>query len=183
MMSGIISSPFFSNCVQNSAFQVVSEGSLKAIGRPLFTMADKSSSYEAKKYSAMREFTFQTMSMVLYAVAVTNIVKKGGYKILKKMPVFKEMDVCKKYKSFSEFNKAFLKNSSEISSEKFAKDSYMKKHREFALVKGAMEQIVMVGSGIILTILCPLLVTKLVHPVMKIFDKKTSDKNNTKLGS
>ena len=166
-MAGIMTSPYFSECVQNSAFQVVSEGTLKAVGRPLFTLADKNASMEAKKYSAMKEFTFQAMSMILYAAAVTTIVKNGGYKLLRKMSVFKDMDVCKLNKSLKDFNKAFAENMSQKSSVNISNNvEVLKKNREFALVKGAMEQIVMIGSGVILTIICPFLVAKMVHPVM-----------------
>ena len=180
-MPEIISSPFFSQCVQNSAFQVMSEGTLKAAGRPLFTLADKNTPDEIKKYSAVKEFTFQITSMILYAAAVVNIVQKGGYKLLSKMPVFKDMEVLKKCKTFKEFNKAFEANSSKIISEKTqAGADFLKRNREYALVKGAMEQTVMIGSGVILTILCPLLVSKLVHYVMPAFDKITGKKKKTK---
>ncbi len=179
-MTGIMTSPYFSECVQNSAFQVVSEGTLKAVGRPLFTLADKNAKPDERKYAAMRAFVFQALSMVLYGATVTTIVKKGGYKMLRKMPVYKDMDACKANKNLKSFNKAFAENSAKkMPTDAQKKAEFLKKNRELALVKGAMEQIVMIGSGIILTILCPLLVTKVTHPIMKGFEKITN-KNNEK---
>lgn len=174
-MSGFITSNYFSNCVQNSAFQVLSEGSLKAVGRPAFTLLDKNATPEQKKYSALKEATFQFASMGLYFAAVMTVVKGGGYKMLRKMPVFKDMDVCKNIKHF---------NGKEGFSAKFGEAMKDKKlnpqtKKNYELTKGAMEFITMVGSGVILTVLCPMIVSKkLVHPVMDAYDKHVAAKKN-----
>ena len=89
-MSEIINSPFFSNCVQNSAFQVVSEGSLKAVGRPLFTMADKNAPYEARKYSAMIGDNNQETAYLHYEIIkniTKNIIMWGGQYFAYFLPV------------------------------------------------------------------------------------------------
>ena len=51
----IITSNEASKWVQDSAFQVLSEGGLKAVARPAFTLVDKSASLDARKYSATKE--------------------------------------------------------------------------------------------------------------------------------
>ena len=56
----LITSNTASKLVQDSAFQVLSEGSLKAVARPVFTLMDDSASPEARKYSATKEFIFQS---------------------------------------------------------------------------------------------------------------------------
>ena len=82
----IITSNEASKWVQDSAFQVLSEGTLKAAGRPVFTMVDKSASLEARKYSAVKEFIFQTVSMIMYFAIITTVFQKMGYKVLQKLP-------------------------------------------------------------------------------------------------
>ena len=62
----IVTSNTASKLVQDSAFQVLSEGGLKAVARPAFTLVDKSASIDARKYSATKEFIFQSVSMVMY---------------------------------------------------------------------------------------------------------------------
>ena len=69
----IITSNEASKMVQDSAFQVLSEGSLKAVARPAFTLADKSASLEARKYSATKELIFQSVSMIMYFAIITTL--------------------------------------------------------------------------------------------------------------
>lgn len=170
----ILTSPEASSWVQDSAFQVLSEGSLKAVGRPLFTMADKNAAPEARKYSAIKEFTFQGLSMLAYFMLVKTVVQKGGFNLLKKMPTFKNFDALKKCKDIESFTGIF------DAAEKLAKTNKKFKNssnwEQLALTKGAMEGIKMIGSGVILTILCPMFVTKLVHPIMGFVDKHLLDK-------
>ena len=176
----IITSPETSKWVQDSAFQVLSEGALKTIGRPAFTLADKSAEPEAKRYSACKEVIFQTLSMVAYFAVITTIFQKLGYKAMKNLPKFKDFEALKDLKKFEDFSHTF--------------DSYVKgkiktiakEADQLEKAKGGMELIKMVGSGVILTILCPMFVTKLVHPIMntimpKDADKKTQTENKQQL--
>ena len=91
----IITSNQASKMVQDSAFQVLSEGSLKAVARPAFTLADKSASIEARKYSATKELIFQSVSMLTYFAIITTVFQKGGYKFLKNLPKFKNYEALK----------------------------------------------------------------------------------------
>ena len=88
----VITSNQASKLVQDSAFQVLSEGSLKAVARPAFTLMDKSASPEARKYSATKELIFQSASMAMYFAIITTVFQRGGYKFLKKLPKFKKYD-------------------------------------------------------------------------------------------
>lgn len=156
----ILTSPEASKWVQDSAFQVLSEGSLKAVGRPLFTLADKNAAPEAKKYSAAKEFLFQSISMIAYFALITTIVQKGGFHTLKNLPKFKKFDTLKDINSFGDFSHIFN------SYQKGLIKTTEKEAKELEQTKGGMELIKMAGSGVILTILCPMLVTKIVHPIM-----------------
>ena len=66
MLSGIvnaISQPGFQNLIQNTTAQVSIETGLKAVGRPLFTLADKHADKETKKYSATKELLYQILCL------------------------------------------------------------------------------------------------------------------------
>ena len=167
-MLSIMSSPIFSDAVQNSVFQVMSEGSIKAVARPLFTLVDKNSTPEARKYSAIKEFIFQVLSLAFYFALVTPIVQKGGYKMIRKLsknnPKFAE---CQKHLNLKSF----------LDARKAAKTDAEK--AKFIYPKGAIETVNIAGSGIILTVLAPQFVNKLLlHPIMKSIDNYREQKNH-----
>ena len=157
----IITSNQASKLVQDSAFQVLSEGSLKAVARPAFTLADKSASIEARKYSATKELIFQSVSMITYFAIITTVFQKGGYKFLKNLPKFKKYDALKGINNIKDFTKVYDAFSKGLLS------TTAEQAKQLQHTKGGMEVIKMIGSGLILTILCPLAVAKMVSPVMK----------------
>ena len=150
-----------SKLVQDSAFQVLSEGSLKAVARPAFTLADNSASIDARKYSATKELIFQSVSMAMYFAIITTIFQKGGYKFLKNLPKFKKYEALNGINNIKDFTKVY---------DAFSKgllNTTAEQAKQLQHAKGGMEVIKMVGSGLILTILCPLVVAKMVSPIMK----------------
>ena len=156
----VITSNQASKLVQDSAFQVLSEGSLKAVARPAFTLADKSASLDARKYSATKELIFQSVSMAMYFAIITTVFQKGGYKFLKSLPKFKNYDALKGINNIKDFTKVYDKFSKGLLS------TTAEQAKQLQHTKGGMEVIKMIGSGLILTILCPLVVAKMVSPVM-----------------
>ena len=172
----IITSNQASKMVQDSAFQVLSEGSLKAVARPAFTLADKSASVEARKYSATKELIFQSVSMLTYFAIITTVFQKGGYKFLKKLPKFKKYDALKGIDNIKDFTKVYDSFSKGMLS------TTAEQAKQLQHAKGGMEVIKMIGSGLILTVLCPLAVAKMVSPVMNALkpvinpDKEDADK-------
>lgn len=156
----VITSNTASKLVQDSAFQVLSEGSLKAVARPAFTLMDNSASLEARKYSATKELIFQSVSMAMYFAIITTVFQKGGYKLLKNLPKFKKYEALKDINNIKEFTKVY---------DAFAKgllSTTPEQATQLQHAKGGMEVIKMIGSGLILTILCPLVVAKMVSPIM-----------------
>ena len=150
-----------SKLVQDSAFQVLSEGSLKAVARPAFTLADNSASIDARKYSATKELIFQSVSMAMYFAIITTIFQKGGYKFLKNLPKFKKYEALNGINNIKDFTKVY---------DAFSKgllNTTAEQAKQLQHAKGGMEVIKMVGSGLILTIFCPLVVAKMVSPIMK----------------
>ena len=157
-----ITSNTASKLVQDSAFQVLSEGSLKAVARPAFTMMDDSASLDARKYSATKELIFQSVSMAMYFAIITTVFQKGGYKFLKNLPKFKKYDALKGIDNIKDFTKVYDEFSKGLIS------TTAEQAKQLQHTKGGMEVIKMIGSGLILTILCPLVVAKMVSPVMKM---------------
>ena len=173
----LITSNTTSKLVQDSAFQVLSEGSLKAVARPVFTLMDDSASPEARKYSATKEFIFQSVSMAMYFAIITTVFQRGGYKFLKNLPKFKNYEALKGIDNIKDFTKVYDAFSKGLLSTT-AEQATQLQH-----AKGGMEVIKMIGSGLILTILCPLVVAKMVSPVMKMIQpiinpEKTDSKEN-----
>jgi hypothetical protein len=157
----IITSNQASKLVQDSAFQVLSEGTLKAVARPAFTLMDNSASIEARKYSATKELIFQSVSMAMYFAIITTVFQKGGYKLLKNLPKFKNYKALNDINNIKDFTKvydAFSKGQLSTTAEQATQLQH---------AKGGMEIIKMIGSGLILTILCPFTVAKMVSPIMK----------------
>ena len=157
----LITSNTTSKLVQDSAFQVLSEGSLKAVARPVFTLMDDSASPEARKYSATKEFIFQSVSMAMYFAIITTVFQRGGYKLLKNLPKFKNYEALKGIDNIKDFTKVYDEFSKGLIS------TTSEQATQLQHAKGGMEIIKMIGSGLILTILCPLVVAKMVSPVMK----------------
>ena len=148
--------------IHTTASLVLSEGSLKAVARPAFTLMDNSASLEARKYSATKELIFQSVSMAMYFAIITTVFQRGEYKFLKSLPKFKKYDALKGINNIKDFTKVY---------DNFSKgllNTTAEQAKQLQHTKGGMEIIKMIGSGVILTVLCPLAVAKMVSPVMKI---------------
>ena len=171
-----ITNPNVANFVQNSSAQVLSEGCLKAIGRPTFTLLDKTANENQKKYSATKEFIYQSLSMLSYFFLIFPI-KNNSHKLLKKFP---------QLKNYNENNDTFKATKQEIEQVLNAKNNALYKEclskisdKDFTTkAKGAQELISIISSGIILAVIAPKIVNKIVHPIMDRVFKK--DKQNEK---
>lgn len=184
-----MSSPVFADNVQNSVFQVLSEGFLKAGARPVFTLIDKNGTPESRKYSATKELIFQTLSMVFYFAIVMTMVQKGGYRvirqIIKKNPKLAnnpDFEMCLVNKTRKDF---LDKRQAAVDAVNAAKDTVEKAkaiaHKnKFIQTKGVMEFVNILGSGVILTILAPKVVMKMLHPIMGAVDKHQKSKKASK---
>ena len=81
--------------------------------------------------------------------------------MLKNLPKFKNYEALKGIDNIKDFTKVYDAFSKGLLSTT-AEQATQLQH-----AKGGMEVIKMIGSGLILTILCPLVVAKMVSPVMK----------------
>ena len=154
-----LTNPVAANFVQNSTFQVLSEGCLKAVGRPTFTLMDKTATPQERKYSATKEFLYQSMSMAAYFGLIFPI-RNNTFKLLKYFPQLKNCEAVS-----AKTNKEFLEKFDSI------KDELLK-----TKIKGAQELLSILASGVILTMVTPQLVNKIIHPIMKKMDEKKLDK-------
>jgi len=119
MINGIvntISTPGFQNLIQNTTAQVSIETGLKAVGRPLFTLADKHVDEETRKYSAVKELLYQILCLGIYLAIIPPIFKKGGFKIFKK--------ICQKANKMPEFLKEISTKTGKEAIEKCSIDAF-----------------------------------------------------------
>ena len=127
---------FFSQAaefVQNSTCQVLSEGCLKAVGRPTFTLLDKTATKEERKYSATKELLYQSFSMAAFFALIFPI-KRNTYKLLKFFPQLKDCDVIN-----ARTAKEYQEKLKQVTDKKM-----------LTKIKGANELMSIIASGIIL---------------------------------
>ncbi len=90
-----ITSNTFQTLAQNTDACVKLETTLKAVGRPAFTLVDKHTDKETRKYAATKEFLYQILCLGIYMAIIPPIFKNGGFKLFQKifkneqMPAFR----------------------------------------------------------------------------------------------
>ena len=161
LIVNFLTSPQAADFVQNSTCQVLSEGCLKAVGRPTFTLLDKTATKEQRKYSATKELLYQSFSMAAFFALIFPI-KKNTFRLLKFFPQLKDCDVINA-KTIKEYQEKL----------KQVTDKKM-----LTKIKGANELMSIIASGIILAVITPQIVTRLVHPIM---NKLSDDGQKNKL--
>ena len=85
MFVNAITSNTFQTIAQNTDTCVKIETSLKAIGRPAFTLIDHNTDKEKRKYSATKEFLYQILCLGIYIAVIPPIFKNGGFKLAQKI--------------------------------------------------------------------------------------------------
>lgn len=155
---------------------------VKAAVRPMFNLADKKSDEQSRKYSAMNEFLYQAVCLVM-AAALMPICERQGYKLaekrlknikgltknitqLEQLDGFKKLTDIKGFgitgsKKVNAFKKLYLK-------EAFAKDATLSNEAKEAmhLVNGGVEAGSFIASIVGLTVLAPMLGHQILHPIM-----------------
>ena len=85
MFIDAITSNAFQTIAQNTDACVKIETSLKAIGRPAFTLIDKNTDKETRKYSATKELLYQLLCFGIYVAVIPPVFKNGGFKLCQKI--------------------------------------------------------------------------------------------------
>lgn len=198
MINGIVNtltSNTFQTLAQNTDACVKIETGLKAVGRPAFTLIDKNTDKETRKYAASKELLYQVLCLGIYMALIPPIFKNGGFKLAKKlfkkeglpnfenvkqMTAYHHLAHMKKSERFLEQNKKYmdlitenlvnpLDNNAKLKDylKNFEKGTLKKTGKMFELAKGSIEFSSIVGSVIGLTILAPELSHLVLHPIMK----------------
>jgi len=167
----------FAKFAKGAAGAVYVTTAIKAIGRPAFIYADKNSDKETKKYTAAKEFLYQTLCLLL-TVGMIPAFRAGGLKLAEKHlkhPLLK--DVAKRIADVSPLKKVGQFEKEYANIDKMAPDA----KKAMTLVKGGTEVGSFVGSIIGLTIIAPLISHKILHPIMNAIglEKKEASKPAT----
>lgn len=84
LVNGITSNTF-QTIAQNTDACVKIETALKAVGRPAFTLIDKNTDKETRKYAASKELLYQLLCFGIYLAIIPPIFKNGGFKLAQKI--------------------------------------------------------------------------------------------------
>lgn len=80
-----ITSNSFQTIAQNTDACVKIETALKAVGRPAFTLMDKNTDKDTRKYAALKELLYQLLCFGIYIAIIPPIFKNGGFKLAQKI--------------------------------------------------------------------------------------------------
>lgn len=189
-----ITSNAFQTVAQNTDACVKIETTLKAVGRPAFTLIDKNTDKETRKYAAAKELLYQLLCFGIYIAVIPPIFKSGGMKLFQKifkreqLPEFKNAKEMLSYYHLAHLDKSernlesnkkyWNKIRDDLVDPKtgeklknllnnFSKEELTAKGKMYKPLKGAIEFSSIVGSVVGLTILAPELSHLILHPVMK----------------
>lgn len=193
MFVNFITSNTFQSIAQNTDACVKIETALKAAGRPAFTLIDKNTDKETRKYSAAKELLYQLLCFGIYVAVIPPIFKTGGLKVFQKLlkreqlPAFKNAKEMLSYyhlahlpleerqgsKLWKHLREELLdpKTGKSLKNDyllKMDKDSITQAGKMFKPLKGAIELSSIVGSVAGLTILAPEISHLILHPIMKV---------------
>lgn len=203
MLNGIVNAltnPVLLNVSQNTTAQVSIETGLKAVGRPAFTLMDKHADEKTKNYSAVKEFVYQGLCLLIYMTLIIPLFKKGGFSLFKK--VFKNERSFNNFANADEFlnyhKLACMKRSERINHKLMEKIPdktislpnnrkstmrhellYNEKPLKYPMAKGCIERCSLVGSVLGLTILAPELSHLFLHPIMHLMGFKEAQTPKT----
>ena len=80
----VLTSPTMQHIAQNTNQSVTIETTLKAVGRPTFTLMDKNVDEKTRKYSATKELLYQVLCLGIYLAIIPKVFQNGGFKVAKK---------------------------------------------------------------------------------------------------
>lgn len=188
-ISTFLTNPTLVNMAQNTKAAVSVETSLKAVGRPTFTLMDKNVDKDKRKFSATKELLYQLLCLGLY-LSLIPFFKEGGFKLIKNIlkdekhlgiKMFENTKQYHEYQKLLDFDKE--KRLKELTKEKDFKNllknkkltEYVKNTPElksFNHVKGAIELSSIAGSVLGLTVIAPEISHIIIHPIMDFLGLK-----------
>lgn len=133
----LINNPKFSSFAQNTVLAVTAETISKGIARPAFTMMDKKSDKEARRFAAAQEGIYQATCLGLFLAVILPYRRaafKIGQKLFKGEANFQAVKTFKQYKESEHVKGAITK---------------------YPLIKGWIEGNSILGSILCFTLLAP----------------------------
>jgi hypothetical protein len=174
-IQNIIANPTFYTLTQGTASQMAIKTGLNAVARPGFILMDNNIDSHTKKFSATKEFLYQSINLALYMGLIIPVFKKSAFAMAKK--IYKGEPILHAFKTPEEF-KAFRKMTEENKVEKlaeltknsktgdvFTRENINKDSEDFAT--GILETSSLVGTVLGMAIIAPMTASKLIHPIMK----------------
>jgi len=172
MVVSLLTSTALAGAAQNTIVQMTTEGLLKTAARPAFILADKHAKPEARKYTALREFLIQGISVGLYFAAIQPL-NKFMYKVMRK--------IHKGKNGFEKKDLNAFKHAVKRADEKHLFAEALKHKREGKVpaqeildlmqAAGKMEAVKIAASCIIIAALLPQGLNYIIHPIMHFIDK------------
>jgi hypothetical protein len=178
MISGIqniIANPTLYNLTKGTVSQMSIKTGLNSVARPGFILMDNNIDPHTKKFSATKEFLYQSINLALYLGLIIPVFKKSAFSIAKKL--YKNEAILHAFNSPEEF-KAFRKLTEEKKVEKlaeltknskkgdvFTRENINQDSEDFAT--GIIETSSLVGTVLGMAIIAPMTASKLIHPIMK----------------
>ncbi len=177
-----LTNPTLTTLSQNTNASVATETVLKSIGRPGFILIDNDIDPDTKKYAAAKEFLYQATCLVVYALLVVPLFKRGAFKlaknkIFKNDPDFQKFRSLKNYESYRKYAAKRLKDRKLLLQQHKLQDKFTpeieqeliteEKPKKYDLVKGTIELGSLTGSVLGLAILAPQLSHAVIHPALR----------------
>lgn len=181
------------NISQSTTASLLTETTMKAIGRPGFILIDNNIDQKTKRYAAMKEFLYQFTCLAVYMALVVPVFKNGAFKLAKNK-IFKNEACFQKFKNVKEYtnyhkladkdfdSRIASLNKGDVSKKDILSDeleNYLrttKTPEKYPLIKGAVELGSLIGSVFGLAILAPQVSHAIVHPVMKMLGFEKANK-------
>ena len=177
----ILTSVPIQNIANNPKLSVTAETSIKAVGRPAFTLLDKNTDEKKRKYSAASELLYQLISLGLYVALIAPVLTPSIFKMVQKIatknsncPQFNSLKDFQAYQKLSTLPKNEIKNHKLYSNLSQNSQDLLKNSSKpnLSVIKGA-EKLASITSAILgLAVIAPIVSHALVHPIMDAFDKK-----------
>jgi len=175
MIQNIVSNPTFYNMTQGTVAQMTIKTGLNSVARPGFILLDKNIDPHTKKFSASKEFLYQSISLAMYLGIIIPIFKHGAY-ALAKNKLFKDEAVFKAFQKPDAFKKFFklgteqekltkLNEISKATGDTFNRTNITEESEQLA--NGVIETSSLIGTVLGLAVVAPLSATKLIHPILK----------------
>ena len=179
-----ITSNTFQTLAQNTDACVKLETSLKAVGRPAFTLIDKNTDKQTRKYAATKEFLYQSFCLGLY-LGLINKFKNIAYKHISKKFAANDPEDKRKLDLYDNFQ-AKIKNAKDKASKKKLEEQFthlLHTNKDYHFGKGVKEFSSIVATVFILALCAPILSQIILHPVMDLIFKKNPKNDDKNLGS